>query len=217
MEKILSGGAWFQNRWNSAGDTLEKEETIIGSISCHREECRRMVASCCVGVMMWYAHPLHSLYPVKPCGWVITFYPVRSVLNLSDTSPTAFFLSPCPFRLPVLGEWKRGCILLMRYAVALIQQPELIYSLICATVGPMLSLRGGGGFVSEMPVVLNPERCCVGFPWVSASGQTLVMRNVLSHADREIRQIFCNRFRKTLSLWATADNVFHVLRVYVLD
>lgn len=31
----------------------------------------------------------------------------------------------------------------MRYAAALAQQPEPVYSLICATVGPLLSLRGG--------------------------------------------------------------------------
>lgn len=95
---------------------------------------------------------------------------------------------------------KEGCILLMRYSAALIQQLEPIFWLICATWGPVLSLRGGGGFVSEMPVVFNPKRCCIGFPRVSAISQTWVMQNVLSHADREIRQIsFCSGFRKSPS------------------
>lgn len=95
--------------------------------------------------------------------------------------------------MPVLGEWKRGCILRMRYVAALIQQPEPIYSLICATVGPVLSLRGGGGFVTEMPVVFNPQRCCIGLSF--CQWKTLLMWKPCWQRNQ----------------WATAKNVFHTV------
>lgn len=58
-------------------------ETIIQSISRQGEEYERAAASCCVGVMMQYAHPPHSFEAVKACGSVITFYPTRSAHNLT--------------------------------------------------------------------------------------------------------------------------------------
>lgn len=124
-------------------------ETIVQSISRQGEEYERAAASCCVGVMMQYAQPRRSFEAVKACGSVITFYPTRS--DASTTSST----TSCTTTSPVLGSES------VRYAAALAQQPEPVYSLICATVGPLLSLRGGGE--RALSAAFNPKRCCVGF------------------------------------------------------
>lgn len=78
----------------------------------------------------------------------------------------------------------------MRYAVAVVQQPEPICSLICATVGALLSLRGGRQRALSQKCLLYLTLSTVALASrLSARGQTLLEQSVLSHADREMTNI----------------------------
>lgn len=102
---------------------------------------------------------------------------------------------PLPHRLACSGEWKWGCVLLMRYAVAVVQQPEPIYSLICPTVGALLSLRGGRQRALSRKCLLYLTLSAVALASrLSARGQTLLEQSILSHAHRKMAKIsFCKR------------------------